>query len=93
MCPISREGWARIAELKLTRALFASSTGVTDDSLITLVGKQPGITMLQVHKCPITDAAVEAISRLPQLRSLWIADTGVTDAGLAALSGPRRLSC
>ncbi len=90
-CPISREGWARIGELKLTGQFYATACNLTDDLLIALIGRQPNLLRLYVHNNPLTDAPLEPISRLPQLRTLQINHTGVTDAGLAYLETTKTL--
>ncbi len=91
-CPISREGWTRIGELKLTEGLYAGKCKLTDDLLIELIGRQPNLLSLHIHDNPLTDVVLEPISRLTKLRSLYAYGTGVTDAGLANLEKTKTLA-
>ncbi len=91
-CLISREGWTRIGELKLSGSLYAGNGKLTDDPLIELIGRQPDLVTLYIDRTPVTDAALELISRLPKLGLLVVNGTGVTDAALAQLEKTKTLT-
>lgn len=84
-CPISREGWTHLGELKSISSLYVGGTKLSDETLAALVNRQPNLLILDVFGNPITDAALEPVSRMPRLERLYIYNTGITDAGLAHL--------
>ena len=90
-CPISREGWSRISDLKLVN-LFGGSSNQTDDTLTALVNRQPNLQTIQAHDNRLTDAVLEPVSRLAELRESGVYGTGVTDKGLAYLEKTKTLT-
>ena len=71
-CPISAEGWQRIAEIGELRQLWAPGTGQSfgDEQLVLLARHQPNLKLIQISEAKLSGRGLKELAGLKNLGAL-----------------------
>lgn len=86
-CPISTEGWQRIAEIGELRQLWAPGAGQAfgDDQLMLLARRQPNLKLLQLAQVILSDRGLKELGGLKQLGFLSLPQCDLRGTELTGL--------
>jgi serine/threonine protein kinase/formylglycine-generating enzyme required for sulfatase activity len=84
-CPLTPEGWRRLAAVGNTKHWYLSESNLTDARLQDIVAKHPEIEVLHAICPALTDVSADALVTLLRLNNLRLDSTQFTDAGFLKL--------